>query len=170
MKRILYVLIMALSILCIYGLTSNIVQASQVYNEDIVYEVDIYGRLKVSANLKYMTTLNIPESIDGVSVTIIDEYGFSECKNLETVNLPDTIEIISKNAFAGCTNLKNINLPKKLNTIGEGAFSKTKITEIEIPSSVEYIESEAFGNCNSLEKVVCNANCKTIKGFNGCSA
>ena len=49
----------------------------------------------------------------GKSVSIIGESAFSDCRNLESVMLPDSVESIGKDAFRGCSNLKDVKAPKR---------------------------------------------------------
>jgi hypothetical protein len=123
----------------------------------------------------------IPESLITVTVisgaTIIDEYAFYECTNIETVNLPEGITRISQRAFYACESLSYVYLPSSLcyidefafiycdsleyitlneglSTIGSSAFSYCfALAAITIPSSVTYISDNAFARCTSLEVV-----------------
>lgn len=73
-----------------------------------------------------ITSITIPGS-----VKLIDEYAFSDCKNLKTVSLEDGIEEIKMSAFA-----------------------RSGITEITIPASVKKMGADTFSGCASLTKVV----------------
>ena len=44
---------------------------------------------------------------------------FSNCKNLASVTVPDTVKTIGKYAFDGCENLNQIYLPASLNIMSE---------------------------------------------------
>lgn len=47
---------------------------------------------------------------------------FYGCKNLESVNLPDSLIKLTDGPFWGCTSLKQCYIPESITTIGEGAF------------------------------------------------
>ena len=47
---------------------------------------------------------------------------FSNCENLTTVEIPNTVEQIGSHAFSACKNLEYVKLPSNVKTIGEGAF------------------------------------------------
>lgn len=90
--------------------------------------------------------LEIPASLDDVTVTVIGSGAFSEVANIGAVTFPETITLIESdafskssikkaylhrctalteiqpNAFAECHNLVQVDLPSKLETIGENAF------------------------------------------------
>lgn len=94
----------------------------------------------------------IPEKINGKKVTSIEQYGFSRCASITSVQLPDTIREIGEGAFMSC-GLKKINIPNGVKTIRESTFHSSKLEEIVIPSSVTTIEDSAFGSCE-LKKII----------------
>lgn len=55
-----------------------------------------------------VTTIEAGE-LDGI--TIIPDYAFSGCYNLQSVVLPNSIISINSNAFTHCTNLTTIKVP-----------------------------------------------------------
>lgn len=65
--------------------------------------------------------------------TLIAEAALRECRNLESVILPETLECIGYEAFYGCRNLKHVYLPKSLRSLGSGVFDWTAITTVEVP-------------------------------------
>ena len=74
-------------------------------------------------------------------------------KNLQSIEIPASVETIGNNAFASCKNLTIVTFEKgsQLKTIGYSAFSNcTSLTSIEIPASVETIEDDAFYACKAL--------------------
>ena len=80
----------------------------------------------------------------------IPSWAFINCTNLESVILPDGIEIIEEKAFQNCKRLGAINLPSHVSTIGDYAFDgctalKEVTIEAEDPQSVS-IGTGAFNN------------------------
>ena len=79
----------------------------------------------------------------------IDEIESCNFKNLEYVELADSVVSIGDHTFNGCTNLKDIQLSKNLKCIGFDAFYNCKsIDDIELPESVEKIYAGAFSFTN----------------------
>lgn len=81
---------------------------------------------------------------------------FYACKNLESVNLPSSLESLNAYSFCDCESLKNISLGDKLNlkAIKTSVFENcTSLKEVEIPKLVESIGPAAFSGCSSLENV-----------------
>jgi hypothetical protein len=89
------------------------------------------GEITVTAYIGTSSSVDIPDIIDGLSVTSI---GIS--------------------AFAGCTSLTNITLPSGITSIGDTAFYNCSgLLDITIPGSVTRIGGAAFGNCVNLTAV-----------------
>jgi hypothetical protein len=71
--------------------------------------------------------LDIPSSIDshkvvGIGDKAFHKDNFANYKNIETLNIPDSVISIGANAFNSCIYLTNIDIPENLTTFGEGAF------------------------------------------------
>ena len=77
----------------------------------------------------------------------IDDFAFSGCKNLATINLSDSIRYIGYDAFYGCSSLKNIHWPLRLTTIGSRAFRQTALETISLPEGVTSVGDGAFYVC-----------------------
>ncbi len=54
--------------------------------------------------------------------TLIDDYAFYNCFNLEKINLPDTINEIGYRAFLYCQSLKEITIGENVTKLGQDAF------------------------------------------------
>ena len=79
------------------------------------------------------------------SVTKIEEYAFSECKDLESVVMSISLETMETGAFKYSVKLKSINLPTTLKTIDVEIFMGCASMEnIVIPNSVTDIKKQAF--------------------------
>lgn len=101
------------------------------------------------------STTTIPEG-----TKIIGERAFYGCRNLTTIEFPNTIETIDRFAFSTCSSLKTVNLPESLIYIKQYAFYDCTFDEVTIPENVENIGSNAFF-CNDIKQLNYNAiNCK----------
>lgn len=89
-----------------------------------------------------LTTINISDSIRYIGKSV-----FSGCQNLTTINLSDSIRYIGDGAFYGCSSLKNIHWPLRLTTIGNFAFRETALETISLPEGVTSVGINAFHNC-----------------------
>ena len=75
---------------------------------------------------------------------------FTNCVNLETVDLGGNVSKIGMAAFFGCTSLKQIDL-SGIDSIECCAFAKSGLTEVTIPETTTEIGSFAFLGCIGLE-------------------
>lgn len=113
----------------------------------------------------------VPAEIDGYQVTRIGKEAFKNCKQLEVIELPDTVYSIETEAFAGCESLHKINLPAGLKHIMCGIFRNcTGLIEIELPDSLSNISFETFQGCTSLRKVKLPKQMRDLGNdvFSGC--
>ena len=97
---------------------------------------------------------------------------FYQCTTVETVTIPNSIELIGNFSFKDCTNLTSINIPDSVETIGICAFEYCeKLTNITIGQSVRKIESSAFSNCTGLKTLTITSPTVSIEygAFSGCS-
>ena len=90
-----------------------------------------YGKLKYSitdenaAILEYSgrdLIVNIPEQIEGTTVSVIKKKSFLSQRFVKTISIPKTIEVIEEYAFARCRKLEKIILPYKQISFGQDAF------------------------------------------------
>lgn len=84
----------------------------------------------------------------------IGDRAFTECSNLESIELPGTLKHLGVSAFENCVSLKKVVLPEDLEEIPANAFKNcTSLEEIVIPASVKRINESAFVGCTSLKKI-----------------
>lgn len=95
---------------------------------------------------------NIKHVIIGDYITAIGKYSFTECKNLETVELPATSGFsILSSAFQECNNLKSVYI--RGNQPIEGTVDV---------SVLDRFETYMFANCYLIANVVINENVEKI--------
>ena len=101
----------------------------------------------------------VPETVDGVPVTVIRESAFSWHEmfaangydQVKEIELPDTVTEIGPRAFEKCLELEKIHIPDGVKKIGYGAFWDCRsLKGLTLPDSVEAIGNCAFACCNSL--------------------
>ncbi len=106
-----------------------------------------------------MGELVIPASVtlDGVNyeVTTVAAEGFSGCRQITKVELPNTITTIEDKGFYRCDKMTSISLNEGLRMIGDRAFCNDSalVETLVIPSTVDTIADFAFGRCFGLENI-----------------
>ena len=102
-------------------------------------------------------TLNIPASVtyngNVYSVTSIGVSAFSNCWNLVSVTMPNSITSIEDSAF-GMSGLNSVLIPNSVISIGDYAFFYCgSLTSVTIPDSVTTIGDCAFQRCTGMRSV-----------------
>ncbi len=85
---------------------------------------------------------------------LIDSHGFSLCRKLSEISLPDGFTYLGKGAFFGCSSLREVRLPSTLETIKAEAFRRcASLKRVDIPEHVHSLGSGAFNDCTALTEV-----------------
>ena len=96
--------------------------------DGVIYDIDASTNtakvLGVEDLYTYSVTIN--EYIIGRRVTSIEDNAFQDCRNLTSVDIPNSVESIGSRAFWGCSSLTSITIPNSVGGIGEHAFSRCK--------------------------------------------
>ncbi len=102
--------------------------------EGIEIEEYIRGRdIKDNDRSMCPQKIRIPDSIDGITVTSIGEFAFSEHRELIQVKIGAGVRKIGQHAFYNCRNLIRIELTDNVTEIFDGAFKNCyKLKEILI--------------------------------------
>ena len=162
-----------------------------LWNEELNgYEVE--WRLKEKCTLSSIT---IPSTHNGKKVVAINDYAFSNCINLEYIEIPSTVEKIGSFAFENCSKLNISFIPDNVKEMGYAMLNGcNKIKEIsipfldfrfgnlfvEVPETLEKVTIRggtaivegAFENCDSIKEIILPNTIITIgeKAFAECSS
>ncbi|MCR5567660.1 MAG: leucine-rich repeat domain-containing protein [Paludibacteraceae bacterium] len=85
----------------------------------------------------------------------IESNAFENCKALEELEIPDTVEKIVSSAFSNCSSLKHVRLPKSLRNLSTSAFLYCKIKSVELPKEFKPWNDDirkyrGFENCEEV--------------------
>ena len=142
----------------INDITQKEINNVQYYINDITQE-----KVALSAIDRSVSSISLEED-----TTSINQYAFSECRNLISINIPASVTSIGSGAFNGCTNLTTIDFGtnSQLQSIGDYAFYYcTSLSSITIPSKCDTIGSSAFYNCTSLSSITIPAGVTSIDDY-----
>lgn len=107
--------------------------------------VTLIGTTKKKASLTSLTVKQTVRIKDAeFCITAIGKSAFSQCKNLKTVNIKNSVKTIGKACFSKCTSLKKL-------TIGSGAAK---------------ISSRTFDGCKNLKRITVKSKKITSIGKN----
>ena len=88
-------------------------------------------------------------------VTNIGVDAFSNCTELTSVTIPDSVVRIRTSAFTACRNMTSVTLPSSVTSIDQGAFlGCSSLTSVVIPNGIMSIDYLVFGDCYNLNSVV----------------
>lgn len=96
-------------------------------------------------NDKSLSEIVIPKNHNGKPVTKILDYAFSDCKNLTSISIPDTITHVGTYAFNGCSSLTSLVLPSSVRVIDSFGYCKA-LESIEFPDNISKIGEYALGS------------------------
>ena len=121
---------------------------------DFQYSVES-GKATITGYTGSATSITIPSSIGGKTVTKIGNYAF-----LPTINGTKTPR-----------NITAVTIPSTVTEIGSYAFSRTPLKKIVFPSSVKKVGASAFKNCTSLTSMQTNGALSFGNhAFDGCTS
>ncbi len=106
------------------------------------------------------TVYYVPERLKTVIVMggkYIHSGAFMNVTSVQTVSIPDTVEIIGEHAFSGCSSLGSVSIPGAVTKIEYSAFRNcASLAEVKFLSAnggtpaLTSIGTNAFFGCNSL--------------------
>ncbi len=149
------------------------------------------GTAQVTGCVGSQTNVTIPSTVDGYTVTSLDDFSsdgivsitipttvkriednaFESCKKLQSVKfLGDGLEYIGKYAFFDC-NLQSFQFPSTVKEVGRVAFGYADFESITVPKSVTVWGDGIFFNSSKLRNVVFEEGAITVPDsmFQGCS-
>lgn len=118
--------------------------------------------------LKVLQSIVLPDGLQ-----LIRDRAFLSCSGLSSVTLPNGLQTIGEAAFLGCKSLSSVTLPDGLQTIGKEAFADCySLSSVSFPDGLQTIDYEAFKNSSSLTSVSLPEGLKTIgsHAFYNCSS
>ncbi len=111
-----------------------------------------------------ITKAVLPETLTTLSIAL-----FSQCRNLEEVQILGDVTKIPQSAFNECNKLKKVDFPATITTIDQYAFTSCGMEGIDLPPNLQTIGNNAFLNCDNLNKIKIPRSVTTINGaFSQC--
>ncbi len=114
----------------------------------------VYGsdgtQIRINAFIGESTNVVIPQTIDGVPVTMIGEKAFSET-NVKSVVIPEGVTYIGPSAFQKCKQLDTVVIPSTLTKISKECFSSCqKLKYVVGFDNITHFDSWAFQWCRAF--------------------
>ena len=133
------------------------------------------GTVFISGYTGFDSILNIPSTLDGLTVSGIDDEAFRDKTDISKVNIPSSVTFIGYRAFAG-SSIRSIDIPSTVTKFGFSWGFHTfencdNLTTVTFNASTD-VPNDAFNDCDAL-KTVTIGNCTTSigkKAFNDCDS
>ncbi|MGI6691882.1 MAG: leucine-rich repeat domain-containing protein [Christensenellales bacterium] len=167
MKRALFIALFLLLLAALPAPAAG--QAEELLTSgDYEYRVLEDGTAEIAQYNGAAESLEIPRSLNGLSVTSIGAKAFFDRSRLLDIAIPDSVVSIGSDAFSWCNNLKCITIPNTVTSIGDWAFSGCEnLEDIQIPGNVANIGNNPFSNCANLDQVILQPDHPTLATVDG---
>ena len=145
--------------------TGDVIIPSSIKIEEEEYSVNIIGSSAFDGCRNIMS-VEIPNS-----VITIGDCSFFDCLCLTNINIPNSVKSIGKFAFENCYQLRTVSISNSVTNIDLGAFANcTNLSSVTLPNSIEFIALSTFSGCSSLKSVDIPTSVTTIdsEAFKGC--
>ena len=107
-----------------------------------------------------LETITIPEGVE-----IIDSYAFDQCKNLEEIRIPNTVTVMEQYCLKDTDSLKTVDLPDGLKVTGWGMFQHGGLERIELPEGLTKVTEYTFCDCDALTEVIIPDTVRYMEDF-----
>ena len=143
------------------GFDFSIGENAEIVSNGIKYKLYPSKTAEVLKN-DYSGDIVIPATVTynniTYKVTSLQNYCFSGCSSLTSINLPDGITSLGHYCFSGCSSLTSITLPAGITSLGDYCFyGCSSLTSITLPDGITWLGEECFSYCRSLTSVLCLA-------------
>jgi len=153
---------------CVLGSTEGGANLFQYSGTDAVLNIGS-GVQKILECIFQNSNIKTVNFAEDSKCSVIEEEAFANCKELNSITIPEGITSIGRSAFNNCSNLVRLTIPESVTNIGNYAFYRCAgLTSITISESVTDIGFNAFADCPSLEEInynVINMTKSTEGGF-----
>ena len=105
------------------------------------------------------------------SVSCLEEYSFSNCSSLTSIEIPSSVTTLGSHCFWGCSKLTSVKIPSSVILLPNLCFNNcSSLTSVEISSSVSSIGDYCFTGSSSLTNVTFEGTPSIGSGvFSSCS-
>ena len=121
--------------------------------ENYTYEVNSDNTITITGfNNLHLTSINIPETIDGKTVTAIGDNVFKGKASIKEVKIPNSVINIGNYAFYNCHKLTTGTIGNSGKSIGSNCFNLCESLSSIHLNNIETIGEFAFYGCKKMRE------------------
>ncbi|NLC13177.1 MAG: leucine-rich repeat domain-containing protein, partial [Chloroflexi bacterium] len=168
MKKLFTVILAMLQTVTWWGGSAAEEKQTEFQSGDYNYVLLEDGTAEITDYRGETSSLVIPDTLDGYTVTSIGAWAFDECESLSSVTIGMAVEHIGANPFADCESLTKIVVSPDhqfLATIDQVLFHKLDkrliccpaglwAFEYMVPDGIQSIGDGAFSGCKRVDNVM----------------
>ena len=133
--------------------------------------ITFYEKGKINKNLSWILDEKQTLTITGKGeMGNIDYEGKWTPELVKKAVIGSGVTAIGTSAFSECSNMTSITIPNTVRKIGDSAFYNSGITSISIPDSVREVGYSAFSHCEKLKTVKLSTGMTSTPDFDGCAS
>lgn len=167
MKKALSIILVIAALLTVFCSCSK--ESKPIESGDYTYVIleDNTAKITKYNGTQDVVELDIPESFDDVTVTVIGEEAFAGVQTIKVVNFPSTLITIEESAFKGSSIKKAfMHTCSVLNEIGAFAFSECpNLIQADMGRNLKVLGERAYAGSSKLKIVNFRGNTETIDMF-----
>lgn len=93
-----------------------------------------------------LQTVELPEGLQ-----VIEQGAFAYCTSLRTVHMPSSVKVLQDMAFVDCSNLKTMWLSDAIQVLEQSTFENCiALQDVHLPLALTAIKESCFASCQSL--------------------
>ncbi|MDE5600891.1 MAG: leucine-rich repeat domain-containing protein [Clostridia bacterium] len=121
-----------------------------------------------TGNRDKITSIVIPGVYNGLPVAQIKDSILVGFNNLKVVVIEEGVKVLGRYAFVNCKNLESVVIPNSVEKIGDSAFRLSGLKNITIPKTVTTIGNYIMAGCKNLETIVVEEGNPIYHSANNC--
>lgn len=99
--------------------------------------------------------VNIPNEVNGFTVSTIGKAAFRELRNITAVTIPNSVITMERSVFDDCSSLTSVSIPGSVTSIGLSPFTGCKkLTSVTVANDNPVYDSR--NNCNAIIETATN--------------
>ncbi|WP_300757023.1 leucine-rich repeat domain-containing protein [uncultured Brachyspira sp.] len=137
------------------GSINEMMFSGETISDDIILNFILpNNQIKIVESMAFMNLGNIKQITIPNSITMVGEYGFAYCYQLERLEFESGIQTIWASSFLVAEKLKELVIPDTVKSIETEAFGNCGLTELIIPASITSIGDYAFVSSINLTTII----------------